>query len=208
MSIISPMRSCTPRKSRRATNSLAPGRQVDTDDPPAPPFAKEQRRTCAFADAKLIHAHGKPASFPLPSHAGSTKTEKAFRRAYPASIDTGAVHGGHHDVCLRLYPDYNLGLSVPMGPLANRLASSRSLVPGLCADVRDATLACGSAKCPGFHRPLSVGFHRIWSIAGPSSGSAFARVHPLSKYLPLSVRSILHCDRDRLAMDLQPGDWH
>src|SRR6185312_9530273 len=127
---------------------------------------------------------------------------------YTSVIDIGAVHGGHHHVRLRFYPDYDLGLSVPMGHVANRLAPSRSIVSGLCADVRDATLACRSTKCPGIHCPVSVGFHRIRSIACPSSGSAFARIHPLSKYLPVSVRSILHCDRDRLAMDLQPGDWH
>ena len=202
------MRSSRLRKSRRATNRwLQAGRRTLTFRLSRLPAKNSDERERSF-DGKLIHAHGKPASLPLPSDAGSTKAEKIFRRASPASVDLGAVHGGHHHVCLRFYPDYDLGFFVPMGHFANRLASSRSIVPSLCTDVRDAALACRSAKCPGLQRPVSVGFHWIRSLAGPPSGSAFTRIHPLPKYFPLSLRSILHRDGNCLAMDLQPGDWH
>ena len=38
------------------------------------------------------------------------------------------------------------------------------------------------------------------------AGSPLARIHPLPKYFSVSLRVVLHRDRDRLALDFQPGD--
>ena len=103
---------------------------------------------------------------PPPRRAPAQPSRKrVFQRAIPASIDFGAVHGRHLHFCLCFYPDHGLGLSFSMGHTANRLASARSLVRDLCADVCHATLALRSAECPGFHRAFPVSFDRIWSFA-------------------------------------------
>jgi hypothetical protein len=72
-----------------------------------------------FVDAEPIHAYGKPASSPLLPGAGSSKAEEDFQRAFPASVDFGAVDGRYHHFCLHFHFDYGLGLAVSMGHTAN-----------------------------------------------------------------------------------------